>query len=192
MDELCYAVVRITRALLYDDHPSADGVPPDIWHDTKTVVFDYESRTADALPVIRTYTAQIAVPRDRPTSWELSLGDDYRLLVVTEKFVQSENGVTIDGRIKSNYQIQLDPSRALVGPNAFHLRFCLLPVGESAAVGVLDDECAGRIFREYQEIEVEAIVDSVAASLMAGIEESVAAQQRRWDDWSSLRKSSLR
>ena len=67
----CYALVRLTRTLLDDDHPSAGGAPPDIRHDTSRVVFDYEYRAAAERPIIRTYTAKIAVPSDRPCSWEL-------------------------------------------------------------------------------------------------------------------------
>ncbi|MGB7983465.1 MAG: hypothetical protein WCF36_22020 [Candidatus Nanopelagicales bacterium] len=120
------------------------------------------------------------------------MGDDYRLLVVTEQFSQRDDVVTIDGRIKSNYQTQLDPSSALIGPNAFHLGSCLLAVGEGTAVGVLDDEVAGRILREYQEIEIEAIVSALPESFLGGIEESAEAQNRRWVDWTLIRKSSLR
>lgn len=188
--QMRYAAVRITRILLYDDHPSAGGRPPDIGTETKRVVLDYERRAPSERPVIRTYTARIAVPSDHPTSWELPLGDDYTLLVVTEGFSRNDDGVTIDGRVKSNYQIQLDPSSMRTGPNAN--RFWLLPVGESDAVQVLSDEITGRIFREYMEIEVESIATSPPESFTAGIVESADAQKRRWDAWTSVRKSSLR
>jgi hypothetical protein len=187
-----YAVVRLTRTLLYDDHPLAGGKPPVIGHDTRRVVPDYENRAPDERPILRTYTARIAVPSDRPTSWELALGDDYKLLVVTEKFSRNDDSVTIDGHIKSNYEIQLDQSSARIGPNVSHLRSWLLAVGETDAVEVLNDEIAGRIFREYLEIEVEAIASSLPESSVAGIEESAEAQKRRWDEWTSVRKSSLR
>jgi hypothetical protein len=186
-----YAVVRLTRTLLYDDHPSAGGGPSEIRHDTTRVLMHYEGRVDEAQPTIHTYTVSIAVPSDRPSSWELALGDDYRLLVVTEQFSLSDQGVTIEGRVKSNYQTQLDPSSALIGPNTIHLGF-LLRIGEASAASVLDDEVAGRIFREYQEIEVEAVVGSPPESSVAGIEESAEAQQRRWNEWTSIRKSSLR
>jgi len=185
-----YAVVRITRTLLYDDHPSAGGRPLDIGANTKRVVLDYESRAPNERPVIDTYTARIAVPSNHPSSWQLPLGRDYALLVVTEGFHRNDDGVTIDGRVISNYQIQLGPSRAPVGPNA--LTFWLLPLGESDAVQVSNDETADRIFREYQEIEVESIVSSRPESVIAGIDETADAQKRRWDMWLSVRKSSLR
>jgi len=185
-----YAVVRITRTLLYDDHPSAGGRPPDIGNDTRHVVLDYASRAPNERPDIRSYTSRIAVPSNRPSSWKLPLGDDYTLLVVTEGFSRNDDGVTIDGRVISNYQIQLDSSRAPIGPNA--VRFWLVPVGESDAVQVLNDETPNRIFREYEEIEVESIVASPPESFMAGIDESADAQKRRWAEWTPVRKSSLR
>src|SRR5690242_18408128 len=101
---MSYAVLRITRTLLYDDHPSAGGRPPLIGADTRRVELDYASRAPNDHPVIRTYTATIAVPRARRCSWELSMGEDYRLLVVTEGFSRTTDGVSINGRVKSNYQ----------------------------------------------------------------------------------------
>ncbi len=187
-----FALIRLTRTLLDDDHPWAGGAPPDIRHDTGRVVVDYDCRMVAERPVVRTYTAQIAVPNDRRCSWDLPLGDDYRLLVETKGFTADGDGLIVDGRVISNYQTHLGPRSAFVGPNALHLHSMRLPVGESSAVGVLDDEVTGRIFREYQEIEVEAIVVTPPNSFARGTEESATAQERRWGDWSSIRKSGLR
>ena len=85
------------------------------------VVLDYGSRTRETEPVIRTYTVRVAVPREHPR-WHIPLGDDYEVLIATRGFRTDSKGVTIDGRVKSNYQVQLNDDRAPVGPNS--VGFC--------------------------------------------------------------------
>ncbi|MEO7587023.1 MAG: hypothetical protein ABIS84_03240 [Arachnia sp.] len=191
MSQRGYALLRISRTLFYDDHLLAGGGPPDIRHDTSELAFDFDARAPEELPVIRYHTARIAVPNEHRSSWELALGQGYKLLVVTATFSQSEAGIIIDGRIKSNYQTQLNPFSATIGPNAYHLRSSPLTIGRNSVVGVLEDAVTGREFREYQEIEVEEVMSSLTEPSLAGTTESAEAQERRWDEWKSIRKSSL-
>jgi hypothetical protein len=173
---MSYAITHLTRILLYD--PDVGGQRP-------------KGEDSSAQQVTRRYSATIAIPEDRPSTWELAPGEDYRLLVLTEGFTVDQNNVFIDGRIKSNYQVQLDPSGARIGPNASHLRHWRLQLGENDAVEVLSEEVPGRMFREFLAITVEAIVAAPPASATVGITEDPADRDRRWGSWPSVLKSSL-
>jgi hypothetical protein len=185
-----FAIVRITRTLVYDAHPRAGGKLPDIDPESRRVVLDYGQRTVDTRPVVRSYTTRIAVPNDRIRSWDIALGDDYRLLVATRGFAGDAKSVRLDGRVKSNYQVQLDESKGPVGPNSFG--FAAQAVGERSAVQVLNDDAAGAIFREFDETEIESLTEAPPDLPAAGRDESEDSQQRRWNEWTPIRKRGLR
>ena len=185
-----YAIVRITRTLVYDDHPSSGGNLPDIDLNTMRIILDYGKRTPDTQPVIRTYTVRVAVPNGHARSWDLHLGDDYNLLLVTRGFTGDAKSIKIDGRVKSDYQLQLAEDSAPIGPNEF--AFPVQAVGERTAVQVLNDEGKDRIFREFDETVIEDLTDTPPALPSAGIDESQGAQLRRWDEWPLIRKRGLR
>jgi hypothetical protein len=186
-----FAILELTRTVVYDDHAAAGGKLPDIDLDAMRIVLDYGSRAPATRPVVRVYTVKVAVPSDRPRSWHLHLGDDYELLIATRGFTVDAKGIKIDGRVKSNYQLQLDDSKAPIGPNSFG--FAAQAIGERSAVQVMNDEATGRIFREFEEAKIEAITGTPPPQLSAqGIDESADAQRRRWDEWTPLRKRSLR
>ena len=184
------AVLRITRTLIHDDHAGAGGTPPDIDNDTQRIVFDDGARAPAERAVVRRYAATIAVPAAHPRSWDLAMGDDYRLLVTTRGFIAHASGLRIDGQVVSNYQVQLADDRPGVGPNAF--RFAPQAVGERVLVQVLADEAPGQVFREYDETVVEQQGGDPPAGTVPGIDESAEAQQRRREAWTPLRKRSLR
>jgi hypothetical protein len=184
------AVVRITRTLVYDDHVADGGKLPDIDPDTPRILLDYDRRAPVSQPVVRSYTVKIAVPGDHPHSWELCLGDDYELLVTTRGFTTEANGIRIDGQVVSNYQLQLDERKPPMGPNSFG--FGLQAIGERVLVQVMNDEAPGRIFREFDETEIEQITPAPGGLSTIGIDEGADAQQRRQDAWTPIRKRSLR
>jgi hypothetical protein len=185
-----FAIVKITRTLVYDDHASHGGNRPDIDPETMRVVLDYARRAPGTEPVVRTYTVKIAVPSDRPRSWDINLGDDYNLLIATRGFTEDAKGVKIDGRVKSNYQLQLDEAKAAIGPNSFG--FGVQAVGERTAVQVMNDEAPNRIFLEFDETETEEVTQIPPDLPTQGIDESMDAQQRRWSEWKAVRKRGLR
>lgn len=184
------AVVRITRTLVYDDHPTDGGRLPDIDPDTLRIVLDYDQRAPASQPVVRTYTVKVAVPSDHPRSWDLHLGDDYDLLITTRGFTADASAIKIDGRVVSNYQLQLDEGQASIGPHSFG--FGVQAVGERVLVQVMNDEAPGRIFREFDETEIEQITHAPPDLATVGIDESADAQERRREAWTSIRKRSLR
>lgn len=188
--KMMFAIVKITRTLVYDEHLFDGGNLPDIDLDTMRVVLDYDKRTPDTQPVVRTYTIKVAVPGERPCSWDANLGDDYSLLLTTRGFTEDAKGIKIDGRVKSNYQIQLEEDRPPMGPNSFG--FSVQAVGERSAVQVMSDEAPGRIFREFDETVIEAITNTPPNLPTVGIDESGDAQQRRWSEWTAIRKRGLR
>ena len=185
-----FAIVSITRTLVYDDHPSEGGGLPDIDSDHERVVLDYARRAPETQPLVRIYAVKIAVPRDHPRSWDINPGDDYKLLIATQGFTEDAKGVNIDGRVKSNYQIQLDDNKAPMGPNSFG--FAVQMVGERTAVQVLNDEAPGRIYREFDETEIENITSMLVNLPTTGVDESEDAQKRRWSEWTAIRKRGLR
>ena len=185
-----FAIVKIKRTLVYDDHPFEVGKLPEIDLDTRRVVLDYGRRAPDTQPVVRTYTVKVAVPSDRPRSWEVNLGDDYKLLIATRGFNGDAKGIMIDGCVKSNYQLELAEGKAPMGPNSFG--FVAQAVGERTAVQVMNDEAPGRIFREFDETEIEEITDTPPDLPLVGIDESEGAQKRRWSEWTAIRKRGLR
>jgi hypothetical protein len=184
-----FAILKIRRTLVYDDHPFAGGNLPDIDLDTMRVVLDYEKRTPETRPIVRIYTVEIAVPSEGTHSWDVLLGDDYRLLIATRGFHRDVNRIKIDGRVKSNYQLQLD-GKAPIGPNSFG--FAPQAVGERTVVQVMNDEAPDQIFREFDETEIESVTEIRPDSLPIGIEDTIDAQQRRWSEWKIVRKRDLR
>jgi hypothetical protein len=188
--KVTYAIVKVTRTLVDDEHPSAGGALPRIDVETMRVVLDYGGRSPQTQPVIRTYSVTIAVPSDRPRSWDVELGDDYDLLIATRGFVSDAGAVDIDGRAKSSYQVQLHEGKAPIGPNS--VAFTPLAVGARAAIQVMNDEAEGRVFREFEEIELAELTAAEPKLPEPGIDESAEAQKRRWDEWVSIRKAGLR
>jgi len=140
--------------------------------------------------VVRTYRVKIAVPSNRPHSWEVNPGDDYKLLITTRGFTRDARGVKIDGRIKCNYQVQLDDNKGPIGPNPYG--FAAQVAGQPTVVQVLNSEAAGRIYREFDETEIEKVVSMPDYVLTVGVDESEDAQERRWSDWTSILKRGLR
>jgi hypothetical protein len=185
-----FAIVKITRTLVYDDHASQDGSRPDIDPETRRVVLDYARRSFGTEPLVRTYTVRVAVPSGRTYSWDVNLGDDYKLLIATRGFTGDTKGIKIDGRVKSNYQLQLDEDKAPIGPNSFG--FAVQAVGEGVTVQVMNDEAPGRLFLEFDETEIEEITQKPPELATQGIEESLDAQQNRWSEWATVRKRGLR
>jgi hypothetical protein len=185
-----FAIVTLTRTLVYDDHAAAGGKLPDIDLDMMRVVLDYGARVPDTLPVVRTYTVTVAVPSDHPRSWHINLGEDYELLIATRGFTADAKGIKVDGRVKSNYQLQLDEGKAAIGPNSFG--FAVQAVGERGVVQVMHDEAPGRIFHEFDETVIEEITNTPPDLPTVGIDESEDAQQHRWSEWTAIRKRGLR
>lgn len=187
--KMSFAIVRITRTLVYDEHALDGGPLPEIDPDTLRVVLDYDMRGQDTRPLVRTYTIKVAVPSDRPRSWDANLGDDYRLLLITRGFTGDAKGIKIDGRVKSNYQLQLEDNKPPMGPNSFG--FSVSAVGERSAIQVMNDEAPGRIFREFDETVIEAVTDRPPDLPTVGIDETEDVQQRRWIEWGVIRKRGL-
>ncbi len=187
--KMSFAIVKITRTLVYDEHPLDGGGLPEIDLDTLRVVLDYDMRGQDSRPLVRTYTIKVAVPSDRPCSWDVNLGDDYSLLLITRGFTGDTKSIKIDGRVKSNYQLQLEEGKPPMGPNSFG--FSVQAVGERSAIQVMNDEAPGRIFREFDETVIEAVTDRPPDLPTVGIDETEDVQQRRWSEWTVIRKRGL-
>jgi hypothetical protein len=184
-----FAIVKITRTLVDDHHAFDIGKLPEIDLNTRRVVLDYDKRVPGTEPIVQTYSVKVAVPSERPHSWDINLGDDYHLLIATRGFTEDAKGIKIDGRVKSNYQLELAKGKPPLGPNS--IAFVAQKIGEHTAVQVMNDEVPGRIFREFEETEIEKVTNAPPDLLPAGIDDSEEAQQQRWSEWRVIRKRGL-
>ncbi len=183
------AVLRVTRTLVFDDH-AAGQAAPDADLATGALTLPYAERPAATRPVIRTYSARIAVPRDGRRSWHLFLGDDYEVLIEASGLGAATDGlVPLRYQIKSNYRIAL-PGKAPVGPNAF--AFESIRTGGQTAWQVANDATRDTLFYEFDQTLLEAVTTTTPADVAAGVDESEAAQQARWRDWPAISKAGLR
>lgn len=185
-----FAIVHIVRTVVYDDHTAAGGKPPDIDAAGQHVALDFGKRPPGSLPIVRSYAIEIAVPSDRPRTWNLHLGEDYDLLIVTRGFTSDATGVKLDGRVKSNYQVMLGDN-GWQGPNGFG--FGAAAIGAPSAVQVMNDESRTAIYRELEEWTIEQVTPTPSPALLAqGIDEHASDQAERWDAWKPIRKTTLR
>jgi hypothetical protein len=83
----------------------------------------------------------------------------------------------------------MDEDKPPMGPNSFG--FAEQSAGDRATVQVMNDEAPGRIFREFHGVEIEGVTDTPLNLPSAGIDEDEPDQQRRWSEWTVIRKRSL-